>query len=103
MLLESQVKKLQSTHSEKLIAIDSTIDHLHQNINSINVDCQGAKEQIKTMEVNITTLTQKVSQLQTTNEELSASNINLQNQVSVALQQLLDMVTINKQLQTSNN
>ena len=102
-LLESQVKKLQSTHGEKLIAIESTIDHLHRNESSVNVDFQSAKEQIKTMEVNITTLTQKVSQLQTTNEELSASNVNLQNQVSVALQQLLDMVTINKQLQTSNS
>ena len=33
--------------------------HLHQNVSSVNVDCQGAKVQIKTMEVNITTLTQK--------------------------------------------
>ena len=102
-LLESQVKELQSTHDRKLIAVESTIDQLHQNVSDVNLDFQGAKQQIKTMEVNITTLTQKVSQLQTANEELSTSNVNMQDQVSVVLQQLVDMVKINTELQTSNS
>ena len=94
------MKGLQSTHDDKLTAIESTIDQLHQRVREVNTDFQSMKEQIKTMEANINAVTQKVS---TTNEELRNSNAHMQNQVSIALQQLLDMHTTNKQLQADND
>jgi len=96
-LLEHQVKELQNNHDDKLVAVESTIDQLHQSVDAIQIDFQ---KQIKTLEANINS---KVSQVQITNEKLCASNTHMQNQISIALQQLVDMSTINEQLQTSNN
>ena len=82
-LLESQLKGLQSTHDNKLIAVESTIDQLHQRVHEVNTDFRSIKEQIKTMEANIDTVTQNISQVQTSNEELRESNAHMQTQVSM--------------------
>ena len=93
MSLENQMKGLQSTHDDRLITVESTIDQLHHRVHEVNSDFQSMKEQIKTMEANINAV----------NEELRKSNAHMENQVSNVLQQLLDMHTINKQLQIDND
>lgn len=59
------MKELKGTY-DKLNTVESTINQLHQSVHEVNLDFQSIKEQMKTMEANINTVTQKASQIQTT-------------------------------------
>ncbi|XP_065914646.1 probable serine/threonine-protein kinase drkA isoform X2 [Dysidea avara] len=81
--------------------ISSTVSKPHQDTNEIERKVREINEMVQRMDINVRQSFQKSLDVQKSNEQLKLDNSNLQNGLSLAQQQLLDVKKTNNDLRTS--
>ena len=114
-----QIKELMSNHAYdvELTSKSSSVDQVQGDIGKIEprvyavdrqMKCcsQYSEEGIKRMEINVENAFHKALEVQKNNEELHASNVDLQNQLSLTQRQLQrndeQLLVISRELQANN-
>ena len=77
-------------------------DQIYQRIGKVEGQINSCVQKSERMEVNVENAFRKALMVQNHNEELQASNVHIQSQLTKNQQQLLDIQRNNEQLQASN-
>ena len=106
----SQIERSESDRNDD---VSSAVDQIRQDMGKMEQKfcavegqmkgfIQKSEESIQRMNINVDNAFRKAMEVQSTNKELQASSVDVQNRFSFTQQQLLDMQKNNERLQASN-
>ena len=99
--MKQSQQALQLESSGQIIAAGSTVSKPHQDTNEIERKVREINEMVQRMDINVRQSFQKSLDVQKSNEQLKLDNSYLQNELSLAQQQLLDVKKTNNDLRIS--